>query len=123
MSLALGFAETIHAADLFIGVNAIDYSGYPDCRHVFIEAFQHMANLGTKMGVEGRRIHIRTPLIYFAKPQIIQKGAQLGVDFGLTTSCYDPDPTTGKPCGKCDSCVIRGAGFKAAGVVDPRHGN
>jgi 7-cyano-7-deazaguanine synthase len=120
LSLALGYAEVIGAADIFIGVNAVDYSGYPDCRHVYIEAFERMANLGTKMGMEGRKIHIRTPLIYLGKQQIIQKGAQLGVDYSLTTSCYDPDPVTAKPCGHCDSCQIRHAGFAAAGMTDPR---
>lgn len=120
LSMALGYAEARGIADIFIGVNAVDFSGYPDCRHSFIEAFERMANLATKMGVEGHKIHIRTPLIYLAKPQIIQRGAQLGVDFGLTTSCYDPDPVTGKPCGTCDSCLIRAAGFAAAHLSDPR---
>ena len=120
LSMALGLAEARGIQDIFIGVNAVDYSGYPDCRHTFIEAFERMANLATKMGIEGHKIHIRTPLVYLGKQQIIQKGAQLGVDFGLTTSCYDPDPATGSPCGTCDSCLIRAAGFAAAKVSDPR---
>lgn len=121
LSLALGYAETLDACDIFIGVNAVDYSGYPDCRPAFIEAFEKAANLGTKMGVEGQRITIHTPLIRMTKAQIIQRGMELGVDYGLTFSCYDPMQRGGKfvPCGHCDSCLLRAAGFKAAGLRDP----
>jgi len=119
LSLALGFAEARGCADIFIGVNAIDFSGYPDCRPAFIEAFQKTANLATKMGVRGQRIRIHTPLIGLTKAQIIQRGMALGVDYGLTTSCYDPAADTGRPCGRCDACRIRAAGFADAGITDP----
>jgi 7-cyano-7-deazaguanine synthase len=117
LSLALGYAEAINCPDIFIGVNAVDYSGYPDCRPQFIAAFEYMANLATKMGVEGRHIIIHTPLINMTKAQIIAKGIELGVDYSLTTSCYDP--IDGRPCGHCDSCLLRAAGFKSAGIADP----
>ncbi len=118
LSLAMGYAEVLGAADIFIGVNAVDYSGYPDCRPRFIEAFEAMANLATRMGVEGRRITIHAPLIELTKGQIIRCGLELGVDFALTFSCYDPD-AGGRPCGRCDSCLLRAAGFREAGVADP----
>ena len=119
LSYALGWAEVIGASEIFIGVNAVDYSGYPDCRPEFIEAFQHLANLATKVGVEGKsRFQIRTPLIHLTKAQIIQKGVSLGVDYGLTLSCYDPTPDGGA-CGHCDSCQLRKKGFAEAGVADP----
>jgi 7-cyano-7-deazaguanine synthase len=121
LSFALGFAEVLGAADIFIGVNAIDYSGYPDCRPEFIAAFAVMANLATRMGVEGRRINIHAPLIEMTKAQIIRAGVELGVDYGLTFSCYDPDPR-GRPCGRCDSCLLRAAGFAAASLPDPAAG-
>jgi 7-cyano-7-deazaguanine synthase len=107
------------AADIFIGVNAVDYSGYPDCRPQYIAAFEAMANLATRMGVEGRRITIHTPLIELTKAGIIKRGAELGVDYGLTFSCYDPDPETGRICGRCDSCLLRARGFEDAGLRDP----
>ena len=116
---ALAWAEVLGAADIFIGVNAVDYSGYPDCRPEFIEAFQRMANLATKAGVEGRlAITIQTPLLRMTKAQIILRGIDLGVDYALTHSCYDPLPD-GPACGACDSCVLRRKGFEAAGVADP----
>ena len=118
LSFALAFAESIGAADIFIGVNAIDYSGYPDCRPEFIRAFEAMANLGTKAGIEGRRIKIRTPLIEMSKAQIIRAGTALGVNYTHTTSCYDPDDE-GLACGSCDSCLIRKKGFAEAGLNDP----
>jgi 7-cyano-7-deazaguanine synthase len=119
LSFALAWAEVLKSSDIFIGVNAIDYSGYPDCRPEYIDAFERMANLGTKAGVEGAaNIRIRTPLIHLTKAQIIQKGMELGVDFALTHSCYDPSPH-GLACGKCDSCFLRKKGFKEAGVTDP----
>jgi len=119
LSLALAWAEVLEASDIFIGVNAIDYSGYPDCRPEFIEAFERMANLATKAGVEGRtRVHIHTPLIRLSKCAIIKLGSELGVDFSLTHSCYDPDPD-GRACGQCDSCRLRLAGFAQAGLKDP----
>jgi 7-cyano-7-deazaguanine synthase len=119
LSLALAWAEVLEASDIFIGVNAIDYSGYPDCRPEFIEAFERLANLATKAGVEGRtRIHIHTPLIQLSKCAIIKLGAELGVDFSLTHSCYDPD-RNGRACGRCDSCRLRLAGFAQAGLKDP----
>lgn len=119
LSLALAWAEVVEASDIFIGVNAIDYSGYPDCRPEFIEAFERMANLATKAGVEGRtRIHIHTPLIQLSKCAIIELGTELGVDFRLTHSCYDPD-ADGRACGCCDSCRLRLAGFAQAGLKDP----
>jgi 7-cyano-7-deazaguanine synthase len=119
LSIALGWAETLGAWDIFIGVNAVDYSGYPDCRPEFIEAFTQMANLATKAGVEGTASwKIHTPLISLSKAGIITKGLELEVDYGLTHSCYDPDET-GRPCGRCDSCRLRLKGFAEAGVVDP----
>jgi 7-cyano-7-deazaguanine synthase len=119
LSFALAWAEVLKSSDIFIGVNAIDYSGYPDCRPEYIDAFERMANLATKAGVEGAaNIRIRTPLIHLTKAQIIQKGMELGVDFALTHSCYDPSPQ-GLACGKCDSCFLRRKGFKEAGVTDP----
>ncbi len=122
LSVALGYAETIDATDLFIGVNAVDYSGYPDCRPAFIEAFERMANLGTKMGVEGRHIAIHTPLLRLSKAEIVRRGLALGVDFGLTLTCYDPrtgvDGRT-VACGHCDACLLRAQGFREAGAVDP----
>jgi len=119
LSFALAWAEVLKSSDIFIGVNAIDYSGYPDCRPEYIDAFERMANLATKAGVEGTtKIRIRTPLIRLTKAAIIQKGIELGVDYVLTHSCYDPSPQ-GLACGKCDSCFLRRKGFKEAGVTDP----
>lgn len=119
LSYALGWAEVIGAFDIFIGVNALDYSGYPDCRPEFIAAFENLANLATKAGVEGKnRIHIRAPLIDLTKAQIIQRGVELGVDYGITLSCYDPSPD-GRACGRCDSCRLRRKGFHVAGIPDP----
>ncbi len=119
LSLSLGWAEIIEAEDIFIGVNAIDYSGYPDCRPEYIEAFQQMASIATKAGVEGKsKIKIHTPLINMSKAEIIKKGASLGVDFSLTHSCYDPI-SSGNPCGICDSCLLRLKGFLDAGLKDP----
>ena len=119
LSFALAWAEVLEAGDIFIGVNALDYSGYPDCRPEYVEAFEHMANLATKAGVEGtRRFRIHAPLIELTKAQIIKKGLELGVDYSLTSSCYDPAPD-GAPCGGCDSCRLRAKGFAEAGVKDP----
>ena len=118
LSLALAWAEAIGAADIFIGVNALDYSGYPDCRPEFVEAFERMANLATKAGVEGARFRIHTPLISMSKADIIRRGLALGVDYGLTHSCYDPG-LDGRPCGRCDSCLLRARGFVECGVADP----
>jgi len=119
LSFALAWAEVLEAADIYIGVNALDYSGYPDCRPEFIRAFEQMANLATKAGVEGRtRIRIRTPLIELSKAQIVALGRELGVPFELTHSCYDPD-VHGRPCGACDSCLLRAKGFREAGFADP----
>jgi len=119
LSFALAWAEVLEADAIVIGVNALDYSGYPDCRPEFIEAFQTMANLATKTGVEGHtKVKIHTPLIQLSKAQIVELGAELGVPFGLTHSCYDPD-AAGRPCGECDSCVLRAKGFREAGIVDP----
>jgi 7-cyano-7-deazaguanine synthase len=118
LAYALAWAEVIRATDIFLGVNAIDYSGYPDCRPEFIEAFETLANLGTKTGVEGRRFHIHTPLIKFSKAEIIQKAGELGVDLSITHSCYDPTPE-GLACGGCDSCLLRLRGFREAGIKDP----
>lgn len=119
LSYALAWAEVLESSDIFIGVNAIDYSGYPDCRPEYTEAFEHMANLATKAGVEGiTKIRIRTPLIHLTKAQIIKKGVELGIDYSLTHSCYDPGPQ-GLACGRCDSCFLRKKGFKEAGVTDP----
>lgn len=119
LSFGLAFAEVRGVTDLFIGVNALDYSGYPDCRPEYIEAFEQMANLATKIGVEGKeRFKIHTPLIHLTKAEIIRKGMDLGVDYSLTHSCYNPD-TAGKACGACDSCLLRLKGFKEAGLKDP----
>jgi 7-cyano-7-deazaguanine synthase len=119
LSFALAWAEVLAASDIFIGVNALDYSGYPDCRPEYIEAYERMANLATKAGVEGRtHTKIHTPLIQLSKAEIVKLGAELGVDFSLTHSCYDPGPT-GRPCGQCDSCVLRRKGFEEAGMADP----
>ena len=118
LSLALAWAEALGATDIVIGVNALDYSGYPDCRPAFIESFERTAALGTKAGVEGARVAIRAPLIGLTKGEIIRRGLALGLDYSLTSSCYDPDPG-GAPCGRCDSCVLRARGFAEAGVRDP----
>jgi 7-cyano-7-deazaguanine synthase len=119
LSYALAYAETLNASDIFLGVNALDYSGYPDCRPEYIEAFERMANLATRAGVTGTtRLTIHTPLIYLSKREIIATGLALGVDYGLTHSCYDPGPD-GAACGECDSCVLRLKGFAEAGVEDP----
>ena len=118
LSFALGWAEVLGAADIYIGVNALDYSGYPDCRPEFIAAFRQMANLATKAGVEGQSYQIHTPLIDLTKAQIIKRGLELGVDYGLTHSCYDPTPQ-GLACGHCDSCRLRLKGFAEAGIEDP----
>ncbi|MFN5078264.1 MAG: 7-cyano-7-deazaguanine synthase QueC [Planctomyces sp.] len=118
LSVALGLAESLQANDLFLGVNAVDYSGYPDCRPEFVQAFERMANLATKVAVEGGRIRVHAPLIHLTKGQIIQQGLQLSVDYGLTHSCYDPAPD-GASCGECDSCQLRLKGFAEAGVKDP----
>jgi 7-cyano-7-deazaguanine synthase len=115
LSFALAWAEVLGAQDVFIGVNALDYSGYPDCRPEYIAAFQKMADLATKAGVEGSRLRIHTPLIEMTKAQIIRKGLELGVDFDLTLSCYDPSPA-GEPCGRCDACQLRAKGFAEAAV-------
>jgi 7-cyano-7-deazaguanine synthase len=118
LAYALAWAEVIQACDIFLGVNAIDYSGYPDCRPGFIEAFENLANLGTKAGVEGKRFQIHTPLIKFSKAEIIRKAVELAVDLSLTHSCYDPSPK-GLACGECDSCLLRLKGFREAGITDP----
>lgn len=119
LSLALAYAETVGAADIFLGVNAVDYSGYPDCRPTFIEAFQRLANVATKAAVEGRlQFQLHTPLIHMTKAQIIRRGVELGVDYALTHSCYDPD-AAGRSCGRCDACQLRQKGFAEAGLVDP----
>ena len=119
LSYAMAWAEVLEASDIFIGVNAIDYSGYPDCRLEFIESFERMANLATKAGVEGKtRLKIRTPLMDLTKAEIIRKGIALGVDYSMTHSCYDPD-LSGKACGQCDSCLLRKKGFSEAAVADP----
>ena len=119
LSFALAWAEVLDASDIFIGVNALDYSGYPDCRPEFIAAYQTMANLATRAGVEGRQhLRIHTPLMALSKAQIIARGIELGVDYGLTSSCYDPSPT-GVPCGQCDSCLLRLKGFNENGIEDP----
>ena len=117
LSLALGFAEVLQAQDIFIGVNAVDYSGYPDCRPEFIEAFEKMANLATKSSVEGQPFKIHTPLIHLSKAQIIQTGTQLGVDYRQTVSCYSANEN-GQACGTCDACRLRKAGFEASGIED-----
>lgn len=119
LSFALAWAETLGSNDIFIGVNALDYSGYPDCRPEYIEAYEKMANLATKAGVEGaQRLKIHTPLIALSKAGIIRRGLELGVDFSITSSCYDPGPA-GEPCGHCDSCLLRAKGFAEAGAQDP----
>ena len=119
LSFALAWAEVLATSDIFIGVNALDYSGYPDCRPEYIAAYERMANLATAAGVEGRqRLRIHTPLIDLTKAQIIAKGVALGVDYGLTCSCYDPGPG-GRPCGQCDACQLRAKGFREAGLTDP----
>jgi len=118
LSLALGLAEVVGASDLYIGVNAVDYSGYPDCRPEFIRAFEQMATLATKAGVEGTRFKVHAPLSGMSKADIIRAGVRLGVDYSMTHSCYDPDPE-GRACGRCDSCVLRRRGLEQAGVPDP----
>ncbi len=118
LALALGWAEVLDASDLFVGVNAVDYSGYPDCRPAFIEAFERLANLATRRGVEGQAFHVQAPLIEMSKAEIIRAGTALGVDYGLTVSCYQADDD-GRACGRCDACRLRAAGFAAAGVPDP----
>jgi 7-cyano-7-deazaguanine synthase len=119
LALALGYAETVGAFDLFIGANAIDFSGYPDCRPAFLSAFERLANLATKAGVEGAgTFRVRAPLISLSKADIIRVGTTLGVDYGQTLSCYDPD-AHGRPCGRCDSCQLRKKGFTEAGLIDP----
>jgi 7-cyano-7-deazaguanine synthase len=119
LACALAWAETLETGDIFLGVNAIDYSGYPDCRPEYIEAFERMANLATRAAVEGRvKVSIHTPLLHLTKAEIVKLGHDLGVDFGLTHSCYDPDES-GRPCGQCDSCLLRQKGFREAGLPDP----
>lgn len=118
LSFALAWAEVLQAYDVFIGVNALDYSGYPDCRPEYIQAFEKMANLATKAGVEGKRLTIHTPLIHWTKAQTIAEGIRLGVDYQVTTSCYDPNEL-GEACGQCDACLLRRRGFADAGVPDP----
>lgn len=120
LSIALAWAEVLDAQDIFVGVNAVDYSGYPDCRPEFISAFEAMANLATKAGVEGRRLRIHAPLMKLSKGDIIRRGLGLGLDYGLTVSCYQADDA-GRACGRCDACRLRAAGFAAAGVADPTH--
>jgi 7-cyano-7-deazaguanine synthase len=118
LALALGWAEVLGAVDLFLGVNAVDYSGYPDCRPEFIKAFEQLASLATRAGVEGARFHVHAPLIRLSKAEIIREGTRLGVDYGLTVSCYQAD-AEGRACGACDSCRLRARGFREAGVPDP----
>jgi len=118
LAVALGYAEVLGADDIFVGVNAVDYSGYPDCRPEFVAAFEAMANLATKRGVEGHRTHVRAPLIHMTKREIIETGLRLGVDYGLTHSCYDPN-AVGHACGRCDSCLIRKRAFAELGMEDP----
>jgi 7-cyano-7-deazaguanine synthase len=118
LSLALGWAEVLGARDIVIGINALDYSGYPDCRPEFIHAFEQLAALATRAGVEGARTRVHAPLLTLTKADIIRRGVELGLDYGLTHSCYDP-VDAGRPCGRCDSCVLRARGFQEAGVVDP----
>ncbi len=120
LSLALAWAEVLGSQDIFVGVNALDYSGYPDCRPEFIRAFEALANVATKAGVEGRRLAVHAPLIDLTKADIIRRGLALGVDYGLTVSCYQADEA-GRACGVCDSCRLRRAGFEAAGAADPTH--
>ncbi|MEO8431874.1 MAG: 7-cyano-7-deazaguanine synthase QueC [Acidobacteriota bacterium] len=118
LSHALAWAEAEGARDIFLGANALDYSGYPDCRPEFLEAFERMANLGTQAGIEGRGFRIRAPLLALTKAQIVERARTLGLDFSLTSSCYDPSPD-GRPCGRCDSCLLREKGFAEAGISDP----
>jgi 7-cyano-7-deazaguanine synthase len=118
LAMALAWAETLGARDIYYGANAIDYSGYPDCRPAFVEAFEHLANVATKAGVEGERFRIHAPLIAMSKAEIIGTGARLGVDYGLTLSCYQPNDA-GEACGQCDSCRLRAQGFASAGIADP----
>jgi 7-cyano-7-deazaguanine synthase len=118
LSLALGWAEVLGAHDIVLGVNALDYSGYPDCRPEFISAFEALAAVATRAGVEGAGVRVRAPLLAMSKGEIIRRGTELGLDYGLTTSCYDPG-AHGAPCGHCDSCVLRARGFEDAGVADP----
>jgi 7-cyano-7-deazaguanine synthase len=120
LSLALGWAEVAGAADIFVGINAVDYSGYPDCRPEFVDAFERVARLATKAGVQGTHFHIQAPLVRMSKAEIIHIGLELGVDYGMTVSCYQAD-MAGRACGRCDSCRLRAAGFAAAGVPDPTH--
>jgi 7-cyano-7-deazaguanine synthase len=119
LSIALGYAETIGAHDIFIGVSNIDYSGYPDCRPEFIDAFEKLANLATKDGVEGKKYTIHPPLLKLSKAETILLGIKYGIDYSLTSSCYNADPITGKACGKCDSCAYRKKGFEQSGILDP----
>lgn len=118
LSHALAFAEVLGAADIFLGVNALDYSGYPDCRPEYVETFERLANLATKSGVEGKRLTVHAPLIQLTKAQIVRRGVDLGVDYSLTVSCYDASPE-GLACGRCDSCDLRRKGFVEAGIPDP----
>lgn len=118
LSYALAYAEVIGSSDIFIGVSSVDYSGYPDCRPEFIEAFERMANLATKAGVEGKSLRIHAPLMQMSKGQTVREGVQLGVNYALTSSCYDPD-VDGHPCGHCESCLLRIKGFREAGLADP----
>ena len=118
LSLALGWAEVVGSRDLFIGVNAVDYSGYPDCRPEYLEAFERLAALATRAGVEGRPTRIHAPLLRLSKADIVRRGAALGLDYGLTVTCYDPGPGD-RPCGRCDSCRLRARGFEEAGLPDP----
>ncbi len=118
LSLALAWSEVLGARDIFIGVNALDYSGYPDCRPAYIQAFERMASLATKAGVQGAGVHVHAPLIRMTKAEIIRRGLELGVDYSVTHSCYDPGPE-GRPCGRCDSCLLRAKGFAEAGMPDP----
>ena len=118
LSLALGWAEVLGARDIVVGVNALDYSGYPDCRPAFVAAFESLAKVATRAGVEGATFRVHTPLITFSKADIIRRGVALELDYGLTHSCYDPRPD-GRPCGRCDSCVLRAKGFAEAGIPDP----
>jgi 7-cyano-7-deazaguanine synthase len=118
LSLALGWAEVLDADAIVLGVNALDYSGYPDCRPEYLEAFERLASLATRAGVEGRRLQLKAPLLHMSKAEIIRQGVTLGLDYGLTHSCYDPDPS-GSPCQRCDSCRLRARGFAEAGIADP----
>lgn len=118
LAIALGWAEVLNAFDIFIGANDVDYSGYPDCRPQYLHAFETLANLATKSGIEGKRFHVQAPLLHLKKKEIVQTGLRLGVDYSMTVSCYRAD-SEGRACGKCDSCVYRKKGFKEAGIVDP----